>query len=68
MAGICKHRYSVYHKDSELPLILYGTSTECAEAMGVSRNTFYRYLVRMRQGKIKLRKWLVFEDEVEDEE
>ena len=36
--------------------------------MGVSRNTFYRYLVRMRQGKIKLRKWLVFEDEVEDEE
>ena len=60
------NRYSVYHAKTELPLILYATSKECAVAMGVKVNSFYRYICRMRGGKIKLRKWLVYEDEVED--
>ena len=61
--------YSVYHAKTDTPLIIYATSRECAKAMGVTLNSFHRYLVRMRQGKIKLRKWAVYEDEVgEDNE
>lgn len=59
-------RYSVYHKKTDMPLILYATAKECAEAMGIKRNSFYRYICRMRGGKINLRKWLVYEDEVEE--
>ena len=57
------YKYSVYHAKTEQPLILYATSFECAEAMGVRLNSFYRYICRMRGGKIKLRKWLVYQDE-----
>lgn len=60
-----RKRYSVYYKKTDEPLFIYGTSKECAKAMGIRLNSFYRYIVRMRQGKIKLRKWLVYEDEVD---
>lgn len=60
-----KH-YSVYHKDTDQPLIIYGSSIECAEAMGIKLQSFYRYVMRMREGKIRLRKWAVYED-LEDE-
>ena len=63
-----RKRYSVYHRKTEQPLVIYGTSKECAKAMGIKVNSFYRYIVRMRQGKIQLRKWLVYEDEVEEED
>ena len=59
-------RYSVYHKKTDMPLLLYATSGECAKAMGIKKNSFYRYVMRERQGKIKMRKWAVYEDEVED--
>ena len=59
-------RYSVYHTKTEMPLVIYGTAKECAEAMGVTLNSFYRYIMRIREGKIKIRKWLVYEDEVEE--
>lgn len=62
---LCWKRYSVYHRKTDEPLVIYGTSKECAKAMGIRVNSFYRYIVRMRQGKIKLRKWLVYEDEVD---
>lgn len=66
MAYRCYKMYSVYHMKDEAPLILYATSRECADAMGITQNSFYRYICRMRQGKIKNRKWLVYEEEVED--
>jgi len=59
-------RYSVYDAKSDLPVIVYGTSTECAKAMGITRNSFFRYICRMKSG-IRLRKWLVYEDEKEDD-
>ena len=62
---LCRKRYSVYHRKTDEPLVIYGTSKECAKAMGIRLNSFYRYIVRMRQGKIQLRKWLVYEDEVD---
>ena len=59
-------RYSVYHKKTEVPLAIYVTSKECAKAMGIKLNSFYRYICRMRGGKINLRTWLVYEDEMEE--
>ena len=58
--------YSVYHA-TDRPLIIYATAKECAEAMGITLNSFYRCVMRMREGKIKMRKWTVYEDEVGDE-
>lgn len=56
-------RYSVYDAKTELPVLIYAGSKECAKAMGIKLNSFYRYICRMRGGKIELRKWLVYEDE-----
>lgn len=59
-------RYSVYYGKTEMPLILYANAKECAEAMGITVKSFYRYICFMRQGKIKLRKWQVYEDDLEE--
>ena len=55
-------RYSVYHVKTELPLIIYGTSKECARAMGVTMNTFYRHVMQTRDEKTTPAKWLVYDD------
>lgn len=56
-------RYSVYSAKTELPVIIYAKSKDCAKVMGITLNSFYRYICYMRCGNIKLRKWLVYEDE-----
>lgn len=60
--------YSVYDAKTDVPLIIYANSRDCAKAMGVTLNSFHRYMVRMRQGKIKLRKWAIYEDGEADDE
>lgn len=55
--------YSVYDKKTDMPVIVYATAKECAEAMGVCLCSFYRYLTRLREGKIHTRKWDIYEDE-----
>lgn len=66
MKDRCQKRYSVYSAKTDTPLIIYGTARACAEAMGITKNSFYRSLMRTRQGKINIRKWAVYEDEVEE--
>ena len=56
-------KYSVYDAKTEMPILIYASSKECAKVMGIELHSFYRYLYRMRKGEIKLRKWLVYEDE-----
>jgi hypothetical protein len=58
--------YSVYRCKDDFPVIIYATSKECAEEMGIKLHSFYRHIVRTRQGKHKHRKWSVYEDEVEE--
>lgn len=55
-------KYSVYNAKTDQPVAIYEGSKECAKAMGITLNSFYRCICRMRGGKIKLRKWLVYED------
>ena len=61
-----RKRYSVYHRKNDVPLILYATAAECAAAMGIRLDSFYRHMVRERQGKVRLRKWAVYEDETDE--
>jgi predicted DNA-binding transcriptional regulator YafY len=51
-----------------MPVVVYGTAKECAEAIGVSVRSFYRYISRIREGKISSRKWDVYEDGESEEE
>ena len=57
-----RRKYSVYHKHTDQPLIVYATAKECATAMGITVNTFYRYICKMSGGKIELRKYQVYVD------
>ena len=56
-------RYSVYHAKTDVPVMIYGTAQECADAMGISRQTFYKHVQRMHGGKITSSKWAVYEDD-----
>lgn len=56
-------RYSVYYSETDKPLIIYATSHECAAAMGISLNSFYRNVMRIKSGKLKWHKWDIYEDE-----
>ena len=58
-------RYSVYHKNTDMPLIVYATAAECAAAMGIRKDSFYRYIVRKRSG-ITMRKWVIYVDEIDE--
>lgn len=64
---MARKMYSVYHAKTDVPLIIYADAYDCAKAMGIRVNSFYRYLVRIRGG-IKMREWMVYEDEVGDEQ
>lgn len=61
-------RFSVYKRKDEMPVILYATAEECAEAMGCTRATFFSYLSRFKKGYKYPKKYLIYEDIVEDEE
>lgn len=55
-------RYSVYHKKDEMPLIIFASAKDCAREMGISANSFYRYICRVRKKQFVSRKWIICED------
>lgn len=57
--------YSVYHRKTDMPVIIHGNTLECIAAMGVSQATFYTYLSHTTHGTRKC-KYEVYKDE-EDE-
>ena len=67
MGMYCHKRYSVYKGKDETPLVIYGTSRECAEAMGITLRSFWEYVSKMKSGTLKSKRWLVCEDEVEED-
>ncbi len=68
MGRPCYKRYSVYLRDDEMPLIIFATSHECAEAMGCNIRTFFSYLARFRKGMRYPKKYMIYEDEIDEEE
>ncbi len=56
-----KH-YSVYEVGTDKPLLIHGTSKECAEVLGITRDSFYTKIARQRNGR-RPEKYEIFEDE-----
>ena len=58
--------YSVYRKEDDMPIMIHGLSSECAAAMGITKNSFYRYMVQSEHG-VKGRKYEIFVDDPDEE-
>lgn len=43
--------YSVYRNKTDTPIIIDGTAKECAAAMGVTLQSFYRTVSRQKKGR-----------------
>ena len=59
---MAKH-YSVYERKTDKPIVIYGTPTECAKALGITRGSFYSKIARQRSGRHQPQKYEIFEDE-----
>ena len=57
--------YSVYESGTDKPIVIHGTSDECAKALDITRDSFYSKIAKQRQGK-KPMKYEIFEDEEDD--
>ena len=68
MAGKRDHRYSVYERGTDRPICIYGTSEQCAAALGIPVHTFYTYITRQRSGRKAPKKIEIFFDDIDDEE
>ena len=65
---LSRKRYSVYRVADDMPIILYATARECAEALGIKYGSFRIFLHRLRRGVHKVRKYTVHEDEMGEED
>lgn len=45
-----KVRYSVYSARDEMPIVIAGTIEECAEALGIKKESFKQIASRQRHG------------------
>lgn len=59
-------KYSVYECGTDRPIFINGTAKECAEAMGVTTNSFYKRLWSHRSGRNVPRDYEIFIDDEED--
>lgn len=59
---LSRKRYSVYRVKDDMPIILYATARECAEALGIKYRSFLMLTHRLRRGKHRPRKYAVYED------
>lgn len=57
--------YTVYDNKTDFPIIVGGTARECANAMGITLESFYNAVDRCRKGKNN--RWTILA-EWEDEE
>ena len=62
-----KYFYSVYERGTDRPIFIYGTGQQCADALGITRPSFYKQLNRTRQGLPPLR-YEIIEHKAENEE
>lgn len=59
--------YSVYNRKTDEPIVIYGTSIECAKVMGVTMTTFYIYVTRSNKN-YGHRKYDIYVDDPEEDE
>ena len=66
MSSYKLNRYSVYERGTDRPIYIYGTAAECAAALGMKLDSFYRLLWRQRLGDYH-KSLEVFEDTDEED-
>jgi hypothetical protein len=58
-------KYSVYDRETDLPIVIYKSAQECAEALGMEYQSFRTAYARQKAGRPS-HKWEIFEDEICD--
>lgn len=58
-------KYTVYDNKTDFPVIVEGTSAECAKAMGIKINSFHSTVTRARNGENK--RWTILKVDEEDQ-
>ena len=53
--------YSVYECKTDIPILIFGTARQCAKALGIDRDSFYKQLCRQKRGTPP-KKYEIFED------
>ena len=59
--------YSVYDRDTDMPILIHATSKECRERLGITEQTFRTYVTHTRNGT-RNDKYQIYVDEPEDDE
>ena len=59
--------YSVYDRDTEMPVIIHATAKEVQEQLGISAQTFYTYVSHTRNGTRK-NKYEIYLDDQEEKD
>ena len=59
--------YSVYDRDTEMPILIHATAKECMERLGITEQTFRCYLSHTRSG-VRKNKYEVYVDDPEEGE
>ena len=64
----CHHYkyYSVYSRDTDMPILIHATAKECQAVLGVSPGTFYTYVSHSRHGT-RNNKYEIFLDDNEED-
>lgn len=52
-----KKLYTVYDNKTDFPVVVDGTSEECARAMGIAFSTFLSYVSRAKMGRKTPKRW-----------
>lgn len=61
--------YSVYSAKDDLPIVIYGTIKECANALGITVASFKSCASRQRKGKPRsgITKYIIIREDDEDD-
>ena len=59
--------YSVYDRDTDLPIIIHATIKECVAQLGVTEETFRSYVSHTKHGT-RSDKYLIYVDDPEGDE
>lgn len=59
-------KYSVYDRHTDMPVLIHGTAEQCAKCMGIKLNSFYRTLMRQREGSSASKYEIVVDDDYDD--
>ncbi len=57
--------YSVYERGTDRPIIIHGTPAECAAALGITRDSFYKSIQLTKSGSPR-KKYEIFKDDPEE--